>query len=98
MAKPIGEFHRDASNRLCFEMFDVDSNDYPKLVTRIVEHFDLKPTSAMMMGPDQLIGGYSDGKCSIGLDWDNWSGFFVTARTPDAESLVKSIGTFLSVD
>lgn len=96
MAKPAGEYHRDASDRLCFEMFDLDSNEYPKLVAGIVEHFGLKPTSDLVIGPDQLIGGYSDGNCSIGLDWDNWSGFFVTAHTPGAEPLVKSIGAFLS--
>ena len=96
MTKSTGEYHRDASDRLCFEMFDVDAIDYPKLVARIVAQFDLKSTSEMVVGHDQLIGGYSDGKFSIGLNWDNWSGFFVTAHTPEAEPLVKSIGAFLS--
>ncbi|QDS91604.1 hypothetical protein FF011L_03340 [Roseimaritima multifibrata] len=96
MTKPTGEYHQDASDRLCFEMFDVDAIDYPKLVARIVAQFNLKSTSEMVVGPDQLIGGYSVGQWSIGMDWDNWSGFFVTAHTPEAEPLVKSIGVFLS--
>ncbi|MEO9594406.1 hypothetical protein [Rhodopirellula bahusiensis] len=96
MTKPTGEYHRDASDRLCFEMFDVDAIDYPKLVARIVAQFDLKSSSELVVGPDQLIGVHTNGQCSIGLDWDSWSGFFVTAHAPEAEPLVKSIGAFLS--
>lgn len=96
MINPAGEYHRDSSDRLCFEMFDVDAVDYPKLVTQIVARFNLHSTSDLVIGSDQLIGEYSDGDCSIGLDWDNWSGFIVTAHTTDAEPLVKSIGAFLS--
>jgi len=79
MSKPTGKYHRDSSDRLCFEMLDVDAIDYPKYVSRIVERFELKPNSELVIGRDQLIGGYSDGENSIGLDWDNWSGFFVTS-------------------
>ncbi len=32
MTKPTGEYHRDGSDRLCYEMFDVDAIDYPKFV------------------------------------------------------------------
>jgi len=96
MTKPAGEYHRDASDRLCFEMFDVDAIAYPRLVARIVAQFDLNSTSEMVVGPAQLIGGYSCGTYLIGLDWDNWSGFFVTAHRPESEPLVKSIGAFLT--
>ena len=96
MSKLIGENRRDASDRLCFEISNVIALDYPKLIVRIIAQFYLESSAKAVVGPDQIIGGYSDGKCSIGLDWDHWSGFFITALTPEAEVLVRSIGAFLS--
>ena len=96
MVKLTGHFDRDASNRLCFEILDVDAVDHPNLVSQIVAHFELKSTSGLLVGPDQLMSAYSDGKCTVGLDWDNWSGFYVTAESPKAEPLVRAIGAFLS--
>jgi hypothetical protein len=97
MKNPNGAFHRDASHRLCFEMLEVDSLDYPKLAAHIVARFGLSPTSELIMGSHEMFCDYTDGNCTVGLEWDNWSGFIVTAKTPEAESLVSSIGEFLIV-
>jgi len=90
-----GFFHRDASKRLCYEMEDVGCTDYPEFVARVVQHFDLKSANDLVVGPDQLLMAYTDGKHAVGLDWDNWSGFFVTAHTPESEALVRKIGAYL---
>lgn len=95
MKQLTGNFMRDASNRLCFEIVELAADDFANVVARIVQHFQLKPNAAPVIGPDQLVHSYSDGECSIGLDWDNWSGFFVTAHSPESESLVSSVATFL---
>ncbi|EGF28968.1 hypothetical protein RBWH47_02625 [Rhodopirellula baltica WH47] len=96
MANPAGSFLRDASNRLCFEMFDVDSMDYPAFAARVVARFDLIPAGDLIAGLDEVFRDYTDGNCTVGLEWDNWSGFIVTAKSPNAEPLVTSIGEFLS--
>ena len=36
-------FHRDASDRLCFEIWAVESAEYATLAAGIAEHFDLTP-------------------------------------------------------
>ena len=96
MAKSVGAFTRDASGRYCFERSDVSDDEYPALVARIVDQFDLRPDSGLTVGPDQLFANYSRGPLVIGLDWDVWSGFIVTAHSPDSEPLVQAIGSFLS--
>lgn len=89
-------FSRDASNRLCFEMFEVDALDYPKFAARVVEHFNLTPSSELVVGLDEMFRDFTDGACTVGLEWDNWSGFIIVAKTPSAEPLVEAIGAFLS--
>ena len=96
MKKPAGTFHRDASNRLCFEMFDVGSLEYPQLAARVVTQFKLTPVGDSVVGLDEMFRDYTDGVLQIGIEWDNWSGFVVTAKSPSAEPLVNSIGTFLT--
>ena len=96
MIYPTGKFARDASNRLCYEVFDLDASDFPQVVSRIVNQFNLESTSDLVVGVDQLFCCYSDGERSVELAWDNWSGFFVTANSSDAEELVRAFGSFLS--
>ena len=77
-------------------MFDVDSLDYPKLAARVVEHFGLTPSSELIFGLDEVFRDYTDGERTVGLEWGNWSGFIVIAKTPEAEPLVNEIGAYLS--
>ncbi len=98
MPTPSGSFTRDASGRLTFEMFDVDSSDYPKYATRVVDVFDLSPTSELVIGLDQMFRDYTDGKTTVGLDWDIWSGFMIVAKSPSAEPLVRKLGAYLIGD
>lgn len=83
-----GRFHRDASNRLSYEIFDLNSDAYAKVCTRIANNFELSPASELVIGLDQMFRDYSDGRNVIGLDWDNWSGFVVVAKNVEAEPLV----------
>ena len=77
-------------------MFDVDSLDYPKLAARIVEEFGLMPSSELIVGLDEMFRDYTDRERTVGIEWDNWSGFIVVAKTPNAELLVNEIGAYLS--
>lgn len=95
MGKPVGAFSRDASDRLCFEMSSISDDEYLELAAKVVDQFGLKSDSGLIVGPDQLVANYSRGPLSIGLDWDVWSGFIVTAQSPDSEPLVQAIAAFL---
>lgn len=95
MTNCTGRFHRDASNRLAYEIFDLNSDAYAKVCNDIVRQFDLSPASELVTGLDEISRDYSDGRGVVGLEWDNWSGFIVVAKNFEAEALVRSIAQFL---
>ena len=96
MKIPPGKFYRDSSSRLCFEIHDADSLQYPELAATVASQFNLTPVGELIMGLDEMFRDYTDGSLRIGLDWDHWSGFIVVAKTPESEPLVESIGAFLT--
>ena len=96
MKMQAGKFHRDASNRLCYEIHDADSLQYPELAASVASEFNLTPVGDLITGVDEMFRDYTDGSLRIGLEWDNWSGFIVVAKTPESEPLVESIGAFLA--
>ena len=96
MKMQAGKFHRDASNRLSFEIHDADPLQYPELAATVASQFNLTPVGDLIVGLDEMFHDYTDGSLCIGLDWDNWSGFIVVAKSPESESLVESIGAFLT--
>ena len=95
MTNPRGHFHYDASNRLTYEVFDLESDRYPVTCDRIAKKFDLSAAGELVVGLDEMFRDYADGPNLVGLEWDNWSGFIVVAKNPGAEALVRSIAEFL---
>jgi len=89
-------FIRDASHRLAHDRPDIDSLNYPEVCRKVADHFSLRSSSELIVGPDQVFQDFSDGAALVELAWDNWLCFTVTAKEPSAESLVHRIATFLS--
>jgi hypothetical protein len=90
------QFWRDSSQSLIFEMFRIPADQYAAISADIVEAFQLVPDNPPIVGLDSVFREYQRGEQSIDLAWDNWSGFFVTARNWVAESLVREIAEYLT--
>lgn len=90
-----GKFSYDASGRLCFEIFEVEADQYVPLLREVVGEFELKGNGKEVHGLDEVFCDYFRGSQVVGIEWDNWSGFIVVAKNEDAESLVREIGRFL---
>lgn len=71
MTSPTGQFFRDASGRLTFEIADLDAASYTVTCEEIVRKFDLRPESDLIVGLDEMFRDYSDGKHLIGMEWDS---------------------------
>lgn len=95
MNVPPGLFCRDASSRLAWEIHAVDQLEYPQYVSSIAEHFGLDSVGSLIVGASELFSDYTDGTNEIQFAWDNWSGFIVTAKSENSESLVRSIAVYL---
>ncbi|RLS39731.1 MAG: hypothetical protein DWH82_05060 [Planctomycetota bacterium] len=89
-------YFRDASNRLTHDRADIDSHSYSDVCRQVTDHFNLKPSSELVIGLDQMFWDFTNGTLTVELAWDIWFCFTVTAKEPDAELLVRQIALFLS--
>jgi hypothetical protein len=96
MSKLNGSFHRDASNRLTFDIYEIESERYPQLCSELATRFALKPASKLVVGLDEMFRDYTNGHLTIGLEWDIWSGFIIVAKDVESEQLVRQIANYLS--
>jgi len=89
-------FWRDASERLTFGMDRVPSIEYPAICKAVAVAFGLEPDHASFCaGLDVVFMDFQRGDRLIGMEWDNWTGFTVVARTIDSEGLVREIAEWL---
>jgi hypothetical protein len=59
--------------------------------------FHLEPVGTLVSDFVNLVfQDYRRGSQVVGLEWDNWSGFIVVAKTPESEPLVRAIAEWLS--
>jgi hypothetical protein len=74
----------------------VSSEDHPAVCRAVMDAFALSPCGSIVIGPDQVFWDFRRGDQFLGLDWDNWMGFMVYAKTTDSEQLVRDIAEWLS--
>lgn len=90
-------FHRDASGRLSFEMFKIPGEAYFTICQELATALQLEPIGTLVTDfGSTLFQDYRRGSEVVGLEWDNWSGFIVVAKTPESEPLVEAIADWLS--
>ncbi|WP_278467115.1 hypothetical protein [Gimesia maris] len=87
--------HRDASQRLTIEFFDIEANLYPQVTQIVVDQFQLQPVGELVTGPEERFQEFQHLRKVVGLEWDFWSGYCVVAKTKSAEKLVRKIATFI---
>jgi hypothetical protein len=88
--------HRDASERLTFTFDAIESGQYRRVTRSIVSEFGLEPVGSRTRGLDEVFQDFRHGNEVVGLEWDNWSGYIVNAKTKSAESLVREIAGYVS--
>jgi hypothetical protein len=89
-------YFRDASNHLTHDRADIGSHSYPEVCRLVADHFNLKSSSELVIGLDQMFWDFTNGTLTVELAWDIWFCFTITAKEPDAELLVRQIALFLS--
>ncbi|QDV50977.1 hypothetical protein [Gimesia fumaroli] len=89
--------HRDASQRLTVEFFQIEADSYQKITQIVVNQFQLEPVGELVVGPDELFQEFRLQRKVIGLEWDFWSGYIVVAKTKSAEKLVRKIATYIEL-
>jgi len=87
--------YRDDTNRLTVGIENMPALAYKFVAWRLKRKFKLTKVSVLTSTVEEQFQQYEyDGKC-VGIDWDIWSGFTVTALSPESESIVKEIGNYL---
>lgn len=89
---------RDASERLTFDFSGIESGAYEKVTRAIVSEFGLITVGEKTRGLDEVFQDYKLGDEIVGLEWDNWSGYIVNAKTESAESLAREIADYVSAN
>lgn len=88
--------HRDNSDRLTIDFQHIESGLYKKITSNVVARFNLEFASTKISGLDEVFQDFKRGNDVIGLEWDNWSGYIVNAKTKTAEPLVREIAGYIS--
>lgn len=88
--------HRDASNRLTYDFNEIDAGSYSQVTKAVVGNFKLEPANKITRGLDQIFQDFKQGSRVIGLEWDNWSGYIVSTKTKESESLAKEIANYIN--
>ena len=88
--------YRDNSDRLTIDFNSIEAGMYKKITSEVVSQFNLEVAGAKTSGLDEVFQNYKRGNEIVGLEWDNWSGYIVNAKTKTAEPLVREISGYIN--
>lgn len=88
--------YRDNSQRLTIDFHGIEAGSYKKITSDVVAKFGLEVAGAKTSGLDEVFQEFKRGNDVVGLEWDNWSGYIVNAKTKTAEPLVCEIAGYIS--
>jgi hypothetical protein len=95
-AMPDVQFLRDSSNRLNFQVSRCPASSYQALCVAVATTFQLSPSNPLITnGCDIAFQDYRGGERLVSMEWDNWCGFTVVAKTENSETLVREIGAWI---
>ena len=86
---------RNASNQLTFGFVNISSWSYRKITKAVVKDFNLQPIDKLVVGLDEKFQEFKSGELIVGLEWDNWSGYTINAKTQEAEFLLREIAKYI---
>jgi hypothetical protein len=90
--------YRDSSNRLTFDFSNIDAGKYGKITKSVVSEFGLEASGTKTKGLDEVFQDFKHGNYIVGLEWDNWSGYIVNAKTVLAEPLTRKIAEYINAN
>lgn len=70
-------------------------SQYSKVTRQVKQEFDLSACSDKTKGLDVVFQDFGSGSTLIALEWDNWLGFIVCAKSKESEPLARQIAAYI---
>ena len=87
--------NRDASGQLFVSIEDVPSSKYTNLRDALCGALQLEAAGEYIEGLNEKCQLFESSEGKISIDWDNWSGFLVTASDEQSEPLLEKVEGWL---
>jgi hypothetical protein len=90
-----GFFCKAANGRQCYEIDKATPEFIYVAANFLVQKFGFSEPKKPIVGLDEVLTECSKEQLKLLLGWDNWSGFYVLADTPDTDAVVNEFGRYL---
>jgi hypothetical protein len=88
-------FWKTADGRQSYEIYRATPEFIYKAATILRENYGFSEPKRPVVGLDEVFTECSKEGLKLLLGWDNWTGFYVQADTPEGDELVNEFGKFL---
>lgn len=87
--------YRDVSGKLTYDFIEISSRHYSKITKAVVSEFELEVEISKTTGLNEVFQNFKKDNKVVGLEWDSWSGYIVSAKITSAEALVRDIAGYI---
>jgi hypothetical protein len=90
-----GFFWRAANGRQSYEVYRATPDFIYEVASLLRQRYGFSEPKRPVVGLDEVITECSKDGLKLLLGWDNWSGCYVLADTPEGDEVVNEFGAYL---
>lgn len=88
--------HKDSTGRTTINFDSIESDMYSSITSAVVSRFRLEVVTKKVTGLNEIFQSFKLDNEIVSLEWDNWSGYAVSAKSKSAEPLGRKIAGYIS--
>ncbi len=92
-----GKFIKAANGHVSYEIYDASAQIIEKISDILISEFGCSTPMPPKISVDQIVTVCRQADIELLMGWDNWSGFYIMATSPQGDRLVRKIGAYLDI-
>lgn len=91
----LGSIGKAKNGHLSYDIGNAKSSFFPVFCQLIEKQFDAKPVESPTSHVSEILGAVRIYGVELGWGWDNWSGVYLMALSPEGDSIVREVAGFI---
>ncbi|MCL6416907.1 hypothetical protein MIB92_14695 [Aestuariirhabdus sp. Z084] len=87
----LGKIGKAKNGYLSYDIENAKSSFFPVFCQLLETQFDAKPVGPPTSYVSEILGDVKIGEVVLGWGWDNWSGVYLMALTPEGDNIVQEV-------
>jgi hypothetical protein len=92
-----GNIDKAKNGHLSYDIENAKSSFFPVFCRLLEKQFDAIPVESPTSYVSEILGDVRINEVVLGWGWDNWSGVYLMALSPEGDNIVQEVASYIDL-